>query len=189
MLKIQIITGSTRPHRKSEHIADWVYAIAKKRGDIEFELVDIDDYNLPLLDEPVPPLIAQEYTKEHTKKWSAKISEADGYIFVTPEYNYSIPAALKNAIDFLSHEWNDKAVGFVGYGSSGGVRAIEHLRGVAGELRMADIRESVNFYLHHDFENYTVLKPNDRHATQLNQVIDRLSGWAQAMKNLREGKL
>jgi NAD(P)H-dependent FMN reductase len=103
MVKIGIIIGSTRPERNGEAVAKWVYELSKKRNDAEFELIDIADYNLPLLDEPYPPSL-NKYTKDHTKKWSAKIAEFDGYIFVTPEYNHSTFGALKNAIDYLSVE-------------------------------------------------------------------------------------
>src|SRR5437899_5262432 len=127
MVRIGIILGSTRPGRHGEAVAKWVYEIAHKRSDAEFELVDIKDFNLPLLDEPVPPSLGQ-YSKEHTKAWAAKIDSFDGYVFVTPEYNHGICGALKNAIDFLFREWNNKAAGFGGYGSAGGVRAAEDLR-------------------------------------------------------------
>jgi NAD(P)H-dependent FMN reductase len=127
MLKIGIILGSTRPGRNGEAVAKWVYEIAQKRTDAEFELVDIKDFNLPLLDEPVPPSMGQ-YSKPHTKAWAAKIGSFDGYVFVTPEYNHGISGALKNAIDFLFGEWNNKAAGFVSYGGAGGARAVEQLR-------------------------------------------------------------
>ena len=99
MLRIAIIMGSTRPGRKAEAVAKWAYEIARKRGDAEFELVDIKDYNLPLLDEPMSPMMGQ-YTQDHTKRWSAKIGSFDAYVFVTPEYNHATSGALKNAIDF-----------------------------------------------------------------------------------------
>ena len=118
MLKIGIIVGSTRPGRKAAAVAKWVHDLLKNRTDAEFEIVDIEDYKLPLLDEPVPPSMHQ-YSKAHTKTWSEKIASLDGYIFVSPEYNHGTSAALKNAIDFLYHEWNNKAAGFVGYGGSG----------------------------------------------------------------------
>ena len=127
MLKIGIIVGSTRPGRKAGAVAEWLYEILKSRKDAEFEIVDIAEYNLPLLDEPVPPTLNQ-YTKAHTKNWSAKIASLDAFIFVTPEYNHGTSAALKNAIDFLFYEWNNKAAGFVSYGGAGGVRAVENLR-------------------------------------------------------------
>ena len=119
MIRIAIIIGSTRPGRKGEAVAKWVYEIAQKRSDAEFELVDIKDFNLPLLDEPVSPIMGQ-YTHQHTKTWSAKIASFDAYVFVTPEYNHGTSGALKNAIDFLYHEWVNKAAGFVSYGGAGG---------------------------------------------------------------------
>src|ERR1700704_1238987 len=121
MLKIGIIVGSTRPGRKASAVAMWVHDILKSRKDAEFEIVDIEDYKLPLLDEPVPPTMHQ-YSNAHTKKWSEKIALFDAYIFVTPEYNHATSAALKNAIDFLFHEWNNKAAGFVGNGGGWGGR-------------------------------------------------------------------
>lgn len=185
MVKIQIIIGSTRPNRKSDTIAAWAYAIAKTRTDATFELVDIADYNLPLLDEPLPPKIAKEYTKTHTKKWAEKIAEADGYIFVTAEYNRSIPGALKNAIDFLNKEWADKAVGFVGYGAWGGTHAVDHLRAVAGELQMADVREMVTLSLYHDFKDRTTFVPSSNQEQQLHKVLDQTIRWATALKTIR----
>jgi NAD(P)H-dependent FMN reductase len=112
MLKLAIIIGSTRPNRVGESVARWVYQIAQQRRDAEFELVDIRDFNLPLLDEPVPPSQGN-YSQPHTKAWAAKIGSFDAYVFVTPEYNHGIAGALKNAIDFLYAEWNNKAAGFV----------------------------------------------------------------------------
>lgn len=184
MAKIQILTSTTRPNRVSKDVADWVYNTLLKRDDIEAELVDIAEYNLPVFDEPHPPLMDQ-YTNDHTKAWAAKISEADGYIFVTGEYNHSMPGALKNAIDYLNKEWNNKAVGFVSYGSAGGARAVEQLRLVAGELRMADVREQVLFYLGTDFENYSTLKATKEHEIQLNKVANQVIEWSNALKPLR----
>jgi NAD(P)H-dependent FMN reductase len=112
MIKIAIILGSTRPNRNGEAVAKWVCEVAKTRSDAESELVDINDFNLPLLDEPVPPSMGQ-YSKPHTKAWAAKIGSFDAYVFVTPEYNHGTSGALKNAIDFLFAEWNNKAAGFV----------------------------------------------------------------------------
>src|SRR6202045_3122383 len=135
MIKVGIIVGSTRPGRKAAAVAEWVHNLLKSRNDGEFEIVDKADYKLPLLDEPVPPTMHQ-YSKAQTKAWSEKIAPFDAYIFVTPEYNHSTSAALKNAIDFLFHEWNNKAAGFVGYGGAGGVRAGEKLRLGMGENKI-----------------------------------------------------
>lgn len=184
MIKIGIILGSTRPGRNGDAVANWVYQLSKKRTDAEFELIDIADYNLPLLDEPMPPGYNQ-YTKEHTKVWSEKIKEFDGFIIVSPEYNHSIPAALKNALDYLFFEWNHKAVGFVSYGSAMGVRAVEHLRAVAGELMMADVRQQVMLSLFTDFENMSEFKPQDHHLNSVETLFDQVISWSTALKVLR----
>jgi NAD(P)H-dependent FMN reductase len=183
-MRIAIITGSTRPGRKSESVARWVLNLAHRRRDAEFELVDIADYKLPLLDEPLPPSFGQ-YTHDHTKKWAAKIGSFDAFVFVTPEYNHGIPGALKNAIDFLHDEWSNKAAGFVSYGGVGGVRAVEHLRLVMGELAVADVRAQVTLSLFTDFENFSAFKPHERHASELNSVLDQVIGWGRALKTVR----
>ncbi len=157
MTRIGIILGSTRPNRNGEQVAKWVYDIASRRSDAEFELVDLRDYPLPHLDEPLPPSMGQ-YQNEHTRQWADKIASFDGFVIVTPEYNHSTSGVLKNAIDYLYAEWNNKAVGFVSYGGVGGARAAEHLRLVAGELQMADVRQQVALSLLTEFENFSVLQ-------------------------------
>lgn len=184
MIRIAIIIGSTRPGRKAEIVARWVHEIAQKRGDAEFEVVDIQDFNLPLLDEPVPPSLGR-YSKPHTKAWAAKIATFDAYVFVTPEYNHGTSGALKNAIDFLYAEWNNKAAGFVGYGSAGGVRAVEQLRLVMGELQVADVRAQVMLSLYTDFENLTTFKPAGYHEKSVNAMLDQLISWGRALKAVR----
>ncbi len=186
MLKIAIIMGTTRPNRKSDQVARWVQDVAARRGDAQYELVDLRDYELPFLDEPFPPSF-RKYTKEHTKVWSEKIDGYDGYVFVTGEYNHSIPAVLKNAIDYLYYEWHDKPAGFVSYGSAGGARAVEQLREVMGELHVADVRPQVLIFSATDFENYTTFKPNENHEKALNALLDNLVAWSKAMKPLRQG--
>ena len=185
MIRIAIIIGSTRPGRKGEAVAKWVYEIAQKRGDAEFELVDIKGFNLPLFDEPVPPSMGQ-YSKPHTKTWAAKIGSFDGYVFVTPEYNHGISGALKNAIDFLYHEWNDKAAGFVSYGGAGGARAVEQLRLVLAEVQIATVRNQVLLSLFTDFENFSVFKSGPRQEKSVNVMLDQLIAWAGALKTLRK---
>ena len=184
MMKLAVILGSTRPGRNGEAVARWVHEIAKKRTDAEVELVDLKDYNLPLLDEPVPPSMGQ-YSKPHTKTWAAKIDSFDGFVFVTPEYNHGTSAALKNAIDFLYKEWNNKAAGFVSYGSAGGARAVEHLRLVMGELQVADVRAQVMLSLFADFENFSVFKPHARHEASVNAMLDQVVAWSAALRPLR----
>src|SRR6202158_4244753 len=183
-LKIAIIIGSTRPGRVGESVAKWVYELAQKRTDAEFELVDVKEFNLPLLDEPVPPAMGQ-YSKEHSKNWAAKINSFDGYVFVTPKYNHGICGALKNAIDFVYREWNNKAAAFVGYGSVGGARAVEHLRLVMAEVQVATVRNQVALSLFTDFENYTAFKPAAHLAKSVSQMLDQLIAWSGAMKSLR----
>jgi NAD(P)H-dependent FMN reductase len=184
MIKVAIIIGSTRPGRKAEAVARWVYDIAQKRTDVELELVDIKDFNLPLLDEPVPPSMGK-YSHEHTKVWAAKVETFDAYVFVTPEYNHGPSGALKNAIDYLYREWNNKAAGFVGYGSAGGTRAVEQLRLVMGELQVADVRAQVMLSLYTDFENFSVFKPAARHEQSVNAMLDQVIAWGGALKTLR----
>ena len=184
MLKIAIIVGSTRPGRKALDVANWVHGIARERGDADYEVVDIAEFNLPLLDEPVPPSQGK-YSRPHTKTWSAKIAGFDGYVFVTPEYNHATSGALKNAIDFLYKEWNNKAAGFVSYGSAGGCRAVENLRLIMAELMIADVRAQVMLSLFTDFENYTTFRPDARHEKSVNSMLDQLAAWANALKALR----
>jgi NAD(P)H-dependent FMN reductase len=186
MIKVAIIIGSTRPGRVGKAVADWVHEAAVKRNDAEFELVDIQDFNLPLLDEPVPPSQGR-YSKPHTKAWAARIATFDAFVFVTPEYNHGICGALKNAIDFLYKEWNNKAAGFVGYGSAGGVRAVEHLRLVMAELQVADVRAQVMLSLYTDFENFTTFKPAAHHQSNLTAMLDQVVAWGGALKPLRQG--
>src|SRR5580700_9665541 len=185
MSRIGIILGSTRPNRNGEQVAKWVYEIASRRGDAEFELVDLRDYPLPHLDEPVPPSMGQ-YQGDHTKQWADKIASFDGFVFVTPEYNHSTSGVLKNAIDYLYAEWNNKAVGFVSYGSVGGARAVEHLRQVAGELQMADVRQQVALSLLTEFENFSVLKQSDYSQASLNTLLDQVIAWSTALAPLRQ---
>lgn len=184
MNKIAIIVGSTRPGRSGFAIAQWVYEIARSRNDASFEIVDIADYNLPLLDEPEFPKL-QQYKNSHTKMWSQKIASFDGYIFVTPEYNHATSGALKNAIDYLYHEWNNKAAGFVGYGAAGGVTAVENLRMIMAELKIAHVRSQVRISLYNDFKDFKILKPASFQIKAANDMIDQVLAWSGALKTLR----
>ena len=184
MTRIGIIVGSTRPGRLGEQVAQWVLGIARRRTDADFELIDLRDHPLPFLDEPLPPSFGQ-YQNAHTKQWSEVISSFDGFVMVTPEYNHGPSGVLKNALDYLYAEWNNKAVGFVSYGSSAGVRAVEHLRLVAGELQMADVRQQVQLWLPVDFENFRTFRPAERHVDELNVLFDQLIAWTEALAPLR----
>jgi NAD(P)H-dependent FMN reductase len=184
MLKIAIIIASTRPGRKGEVVGKWAYEIAKKRTDAEFELVDLAEYNLPLLDEAIPASFGQ-YSHDHTRRWSAKISSFDGYVFVTPEYNHSIPAALKNSLDFLHREFHNKAAGFIGYGFAMAARAIEHLKCVLAELQVASVRNQVGLSMFSDFENFSVFKPVPIQEKFVGDMLDQVVAWSGALRPLR----
>jgi NAD(P)H-dependent FMN reductase len=183
-LRIGIIIGSTRPGRLGESVARWVYDIARKRSDAVVELIDLKDYNLPHLDEPLSPSFGR-YAKDHTKAWAKKVASLDAFVFVTPEYNHSTSGVLKNAIDFLYAEWNNKAAGFVSYGGSGGVRAVEHLRLVLGELQVADVRAQASFSLMSDFENFRTFRPDPSKEGSVNAMLDQVIAWGNALRPLR----
>ncbi|MCB0918830.1 MAG: NAD(P)H-dependent oxidoreductase [Actinobacteria bacterium] len=184
-MKIGIIVGSTRPGRRARPVAEWVHQVASQRTDATFELVDVSDYALPLLDEPMPAMTGTPYTHAHTLAWSETIRALDGFIIVTPEYNHGTSAALKNALDYLYAEWNNKAVGFVSYGTNGGVRAVETLRMVAGDLQMADVTMQVALSIFSDFtEEHTVLA-SDYHLKRLDTMLDQLIRWTTALASAR----
>ncbi len=187
MLRIAVIIGSTRPGRVGEAVARWVLDLAKRRSDAEFELVDIADFDLPLLDEPVPPSMGQ-YSKPHTLAWAEKVAAFDAYVFVTPEYNHGTSGALKNALDFLYGEWNNKAAGFVSYGSAGGARAVEQLRLVTSELQIAHVRNQVMLSLFTDFENFSEFKPHPRNEKSVDAMLEQLVAWGGALQTMRAKK-
>jgi len=184
MTEIAIIVGSTRPGRRAVPIAKWVHAIASRRSDATFELVDIGDFKLPLLDEPAPAMMGK-YSQQHTKSWAAKINLFDGFVFITPEYNHGISASLKNAIDFLYKEWNNKAAGFVGYGAGDGARGVEQLRLVMAELQVATVRTQVGLSLYADFENFHTFRPASSREAALTSMLDQLVAWSGALKSVR----
>ena len=183
-LRVAFVLGSTRPGRNGEQVAKWALDLARQRTDAEYELVDLKEFPLPHLDEPMPPSMGK-YTKAHTKAWAEKISSFDAFVFVTPEYNHGPSGVLKNAIDYLYAEWNNKAAGFISYGSAGGVRAVEHLRLVMAELQVATVRAQVWFSLQTDFENYSVLKATPPKAQQLGAMLDQLVAWGTALRGVR----
>lgn len=144
-LRIAVIIGSTRPNRFSEKPAQWIFDIAKKLPGTEVELIDLRDHPLPFFDEPKSPSMANgDYGREDLNAWAKLIGSFDAYVMVSPEYNHGTSAVLKNALDVVYGEWNNKSVGFVSYGSVGGARAVEQLRLVAIELQMAPVRQGVH---------------------------------------------
>lgn len=179
MLKIGIVLGSTREGRVSPQVGKWVKELADKRGDAEYEIIDIADFKLPLLGEPGGDASG-------AAAWSAKINGCDGFVFIVQEYNHSITGALKNALDYLREEWNNKAAGIVSYGSVGGARATEHLRGILSELLVAHVRVHPALSLFTDFENGTVFKPADVQVDSVNQMLDQVIPWTTALKTIRK---
>lgn len=188
MIKIGIILGSTRPGRNGDAVARWVLDRAAARGDADYELIDLLDHPLPHLDEQIPASLGQ-YAGEHTKRWAETIDRFDGYVFVTPEYNHSTSGVLKNAIDYLYGEWNNKAAGFVSYGAVGGARAVEHLRLIAAELQLATVREQVALSIYTDFEEFSRLRPSDHQGATLDAMLDQLTAWSGALREVRRNRL
>lgn len=179
MLKIGIVLGSTREGRVSPQVGEWVKGLADKRGDAEYEVIDIADFKLPFLGDP-------NGDASGIPAWSEKINGCDGFVFIVQEYNHSITGALKNALDLLREEWNNKAAGIVSYGSVGGARAAEHLRGILSELSVAHVRVHPALSLFTDFENGTDFKPKDVQADSVNQMLDQVIPWATALKTVRK---
>jgi NAD(P)H-dependent FMN reductase len=192
-LRIGIIIGSTRPdrhedtigiERKGDVVGRWVYHLAAQRRDAVYALIDLKEVALALFDGPLPPILGQ-YAQDHTKAWSKRIESFDGYVFVTPEYNASTSAAMKNAIDFLHAEWRNKAAGFVGYGASGGTQAVANLRTVLSGLDVAHVTPQVALALYTDFIELRHFKPGDHQPDALAGLLDQLLAWAAAMRAVR----
>ncbi|MBI4084957.1 MAG: NAD(P)H-dependent oxidoreductase [Candidatus Liptonbacteria bacterium] len=190
-LKIKIIIGSTRQNRFGDKPAKWIHEEAKKKDEIEAELLDLRDWPLPFYNEPTSPSMVKggAYPNEIARKLAAKIEEADAFIVVTPEYNHSTSGVLKNALDSVYAEWNRKAVGFVAYGSVGGARAVEHLRGIVVELQMAPIRSAI-----HIPQPWNLLDENgnlkngaiDSFKNTADAFLNQLIWWAKALRAARE---
>lgn len=190
-INIKIIIGSTRQQRFSEKPAHWIHEEAKKKDGVNVELLDLRDYPMSFFDEPMSPSMVQgKHTNEVVEKWAQKIKEADAYIIVTPEYNHGYPAILKNAMDYLYHEWNRKPVGFVSYGSASGARSVEQLRMVAVELQMAPIRSAIHIPVEMLTKVWMEKVPIEKLLPQLKDRVDTfltdLIWWTKVLKNGRE---
>lgn len=183
-LKIAVVVASSRPERVGPTVAEWVMAGTSDRTDAEYILVDLATLDLPNLDEP-EPASSGNYTKDHTRQWSRLVSGFDGFVFVTPEYNRGIPGQLKNALDFLYSEWNDKAAGIVCYGSSGGLRAAEQLKLILAELQIATVRAQVSLSIYDDMTDFSVMAPRDHQARNLSSLLDQTVRWARRLQTLR----
>lgn len=181
-MKIGIVIGSVRDGRNGEAVGKWIHEYALGRNDVgvEYELVDVKSFNLPLLG--IAPSKEQEIA---IKEWSDTMSALDGYVFVTPEYNRGTSGAFKNALDYLKPEVANKVAGFVGYGGLGGSFAIATLRLVMAELQVATVKTMVSFSIMSDFENMSVFKPAEYHTANVNGMLNELLAWSKAMKSLR----
>ena len=185
-MKIGIISGSVREGNNAAAVSQWILDFAKNRNDVdaEYELVSLADYDLPLLGSKLPADRA-EAAGSAIKAWSEKMASFDGYVFITPEYNHAVGGALKNALDYLNPEVNNKAAALVGYGSLGGARAHENMRSILGELSVATVHTTTNFSLIVDFENMSVFKPNDYNKTNAEGMFNDLLLWTKALNTIR----
>ncbi|MDT4762055.1 NAD(P)H-dependent oxidoreductase [Sphaerochaeta sp. PS] len=186
--KIGIVISSTRAARIGEQAAEYVASVARKRTDLSFEIVDLRNYPMPFFDEVASNAYVPS-TNAVAQAWQKKVASLDGFIFVTAEYNNSITAALKNALDYAYPEWNRKAAAYFSYGSAGGARAVQHLKDICVELQMAPVRQSVliqgnDFYPimngQKQVKDLAGLEP------QVGAMLDQLSWWATALKDARE---
>lgn len=177
-LKIGIILGSNRIGRVSDQVGNWVKEIADARDDADYEIVDLADYDLPFLG-------TTEEVSPEVIRWNEKLFSLDGFVFIVQEYNHSITGVLKNALDSAKEAWNNKAAGIISYGAVGGARATEHLRGILGELKVADVRTHPALSVITDFENMQTFKPAPYHAGTVTEMLDQLLPWTGGLHNLR----
>lgn len=189
VLRIKIILGSTRPGRFSEHPGRLILEKASKIEGVEAEILDLRDYEMPFFNEAISPSSKTgDYKNEAVQRWTNKISEADGFVIISPEYNHGTAAVLKNALDYTYKEWNNKPVGFIGYGNAGGARAVEQLRLVAIELQMAPIRAAVHINSPWGLvDEKGGLKPGalDSYEKAMDGLLTQLLWWTMALKTAR----
>ncbi|WP_028032638.1 NADPH-dependent FMN reductase [Chelativorans sp. J32] len=188
-LKLNIIIGSTRPGRVGPVIGDWLKEFAKSHGKFDVELVDLADFNLPLLDEASHPRL-QQYEHEHTRRWSKSVGKADAYVFITPEYDYFPPASLVNAVQALALEWHYKAAGVVSYGGiSGGLRSAQSLRQLLSNVNVHALPQTVPVPF---FPQFISEEGEFRANEQMNEgakaMLDELHKWATALKTIRSAQ-
>jgi NAD(P)H-dependent FMN reductase len=183
---LQVIAASTRPGRKGIAVARWVAELAAQHGGFDVELVDLAEVGLPVFDEPNHPRL-QQYTHQHTRDWSATVGRGDAYVFVTPEYNHSFPASLKNALDFLHVEWADKAAALVSYGGvSAGLRAAGALKPVLAALRMVPVVEAATIPFFQQFlTDDDQFVPNEQLEAGGKAMLDELVRLTTALRPLR----
>jgi len=187
MYNLKIITSTVRPTRKGPIVADWITKAAKQHRGFKVDTFYLGEINLPMMNEQHHPML-KKYEKEHTKQWSAKIEEADAFIFVTAEYNHSYPAPLRNALQYLSNEWAYKAAGIVSYGGvSAGTRAFNDLKGDLSTLSVVPLVQAVHIPFFTQFINDEELfTPNDPLKKSTVTMLDELERWSDGMKIIRE---
>ncbi|HEX5144479.1 MAG TPA: NAD(P)H-dependent oxidoreductase [Mycobacterium sp.] len=180
-MKIGIIIGSIREGRNGKAVGDWVAANAAGRDDAQFELIDLKEFDLPLMAAATLPAMAnRKYDSAAVTRWSQTIDSCDGYVFVTPEYNHGVPGAMKNAVDSLGSEWTGKAVGFVSYGADGGIRSVEQWRQIIANFQMLDVRAQVSISVFAEFgaDGFT---PAERRAAELHTLLDQVADLAKKL--------
>lgn len=186
MVKIGVITGSSRDVRVNKQVAEYVLEKAKHVEGADFELVDIKEFDLPLFNEAMPPAMANKsYNKDENNRWSEKIDSLDGFVFVTPEYNNAITPSLKNAIDYLGPEWGNKAAGIVAYGSTLGVAAQLSLRNILSNANVATVGPAGAFSLFTDFEEMATFRPSEVHNATIQAVLETTATWSKGLKSVR----
>jgi len=189
MYNLKIISSTIRPGRKGPLIAEWVAEQAALNGNFNAEVLDLGEINLPMMNEPNHPML-KKYEYEHTKAWSAKIEEADAFVFVTAEYDYNYPAPLRNALEYLSQEWGYKAAGIVSYGGvSAGTRAANNLKADLSTFRMVPIAESVNFpFFQQNINDQNVFEANETSHKAAANMFKQLARWTKGLKTIKEDK-
>lgn len=189
MYNLKIITSTVRPGRKGPVVANWITALAKQQGSFNVELLELGDINLPMMDEPNHPSL-KKYQHEHTKKWSAKIDEADAFIFVTAEYDFNYPAPLRNALEYLNQEWAYKAAGIVSYGGiSAGTRATNSLKADLSTFRIVPLQETVNFpFFNQNINDQNEFVANESSHKSADNLLKQLVRWTKGLKTIREDK-
>lgn len=189
MYKLKIISSTVRPGRKGPIVTDWIAEIARKHGAFEVDVLDLGEINLPLMNEPNHPRL-KKYEHEYTKKWSAAIEEADAFVFVTAEYDFNYPAALRNALEYLSEEWQFKAAGIVSYGGvSAGTRAANSLKADLSTFKMVPLTESVNFpFFQNNINDDNVFEANDISNKAATNMLNQIARWTKGLKAIKEDK-
>jgi NAD(P)H-dependent FMN reductase len=187
MPRLAVLVASTRPGRTAPAVAEWFVQAAREHGGFELDVVDLAELGLPFLDEPNHPRL-RDYVHQHTRDWSARVEAADAVVVVTPEYNYGMPAVLKNALDFLHHEWAHKPIGFVSYGGvSAGTRSVQMTKQVVTTLRMYPLTEAVSIPFVQQFvDDEGRMQPNETMDGAAKTMLDELVAVEKALRPLRE---